>query len=88
MKEKEYTQGMTTVWTDGDKVVIRNSTGDRHVKHNVDNIFGVGEFEKLREVCYTENMNKAGRNYEMVSGYIPKRVTEDLGTTLTNKYFK
>jgi hypothetical protein len=51
-----YKQGMTTVWSDGEKVVIKNPSSFTHVEVNVDNIFGVGEFKKLWKVKYFESL--------------------------------
>jgi hypothetical protein len=79
MKEVEYKQGMTTVWSDGEKVVIKSPMGKDHIKTNVEQIFGVGEFDKLHAVKYTEDLAKTGRDYELVTGYIPSRVKQDLG---------
>lgn len=77
MTEVSYKQGMTTAWSDGEKVVIKNPTGITHVKDNVEQIFGMGEFDELNDVQYMSEM-KNGRFYEMVTGYIPERVKKDI----------
>ena len=81
-----YTQGMTEVYVDEDKIVITNKNGNQHVKANVEQIFGMGDFDKIREVKYSEELtrdkrshNFHSRQYELVSGYIPRRALEDMG---------
>jgi len=95
--EVEYKQGMTTAWSDGEKLTVKNPAGKRHVKANIEQIFGVGEFEKIKDHAYIEEETRSRTNilaieYLLVSGYIPKRVedaykdyTKD---NLTKKYFK
>lgn len=77
MNEIEYKQGMTTIWSDGDKVIVKNPTGDKHVKANIEWVFGVGEFEKMVEVEYASEMEN-NRFYSMSTGYIPKKLKTDL----------
>jgi len=72
----EYKQGMTTVWSDGEKVVVTNPNGNSHIRANVENIFGMGEFTNLDSVRYSMHLD--GKSYEMISGYIPQRVKDDL----------
>lgn len=74
----EYKQGMTRVWCDGEKIIIFNPTGNRHCEHNVDQIFGVGEWARILDVHYEENKPVTGRDYSIVSGYIPQRAIDDL----------
>lgn len=71
---------MTSAWSDGEKVVIKNPNGSQHVKDNVEQIFGTGEFDKLYDVKYTEDVDvgKYIGSYEFTSGYIPARVVNDL----------
>ena len=80
----EYEQGMTKVWSDGEKIVIHNRSGKKWVKDNVERIFGMGEWDKIHSVAYTEvNQIKTTHvkaNYECVSGYIPQRVINDLAS--------
>ena len=51
---------------------------------NVDRIFGVGEYKKIKKVAYTEKLvdargaNSLAKAYELVSGYIPKRAVNEL----------
>lgn len=83
MKEIKYSQGMTNVWSDGDKISIKNAAGKKWVEVNVDEIFGVGEWKKIHDVMYSEyDLSKDYRAesnaYECVSGYIPSRVINDL----------
>ena len=82
-----YKQGMTYVWSDGEKIIIKNRSGIRWVKENVDRIFGLGEWEKIRHVAYSEHeytpvATSPVRAYECYSGYIPQRVIDDLKETL------
>lgn len=83
MKEKIYKQGATTVWTDGEKLIISNPNGKKHIPENVDRIFGVGEFDKIYENKYSETeevgkINTLSRKIEIISGYIPKRAEKDI----------
>jgi len=83
MGQVTYKQGMTTVWSDGEKVVIRNPSGSTHVKTNVEQIFGMGEFDKLWDVKYFEEFktnagNPHSKRYNLTSGYIPERIKIDL----------
>lgn len=88
MSEVNYKQGMTTVFSDGDKIVVRNKAGIKWVRDNVEQIFGMGEWDKIKDVAYMEvdyarvkNSNIKG--YECVSGYIPQRVIDDLKEELS-----
>jgi len=79
----EYKQGMTEVWSDGEKITVNNKSGIKWVKTNIEQIFGIGEWEKIRLVAYTEihhSKSKSNniRAYECISGYIPQRVIDDL----------
>jgi len=89
-KSVTYTQGRTVVWSDGEKITVKNSGGLKWVKDNVEQIFGMGEWDKIVKVSYTEvdyarikNSNIKG--YECVSGYIPQRVISDLAEELPEK---
>lgn len=73
----EYKQGMTKIWSDGEKLTITNPVGRAHIKTNLDALFGLGVYEKLREVAYLE-VCPQNRNYELVTGFIPKKVKQDL----------
>jgi len=95
--EVTYKQGMTTVWTDGEKIIIKNPTGFTHVKANVENIFGMGEYDKIADTHYTMDegvgrLNTVAREWKMVGGYIPQRALDDLEAqgkdeSLIDKYF-
>lgn len=75
----EYKQGMTNVFCDYDKVVVKNPTGRTHVEANVDQIFGVGEFFKLLEYKAVEDIPKSYRGeYVLISTYLPARAKKDL----------
>ena len=97
MVEKTYKQGMTEVWTDGDRLKVVNKAGNQWVKANVDQIFGLGEYEKMRAVAYFEDkhknkLNKSSYTYELITGYIPARAQNDLKliekeNSLLGKYF-
>lgn len=96
MSEVEYKQGMTVAWSDGEKLVIKNTSGPTHVKTNVDQIFGLGEFDKIHDARYSldievDKHNPFSKRYELVSGYIPQRVIDDLDEDkdedLVSKYF-
>ena len=84
MNEVNYEQGMTKVWSDGEKIVVTNTSGIKHVEYNVEQIFGMGEWYKIQNVAYSQvnekarNVNFPVRTYERVSGYIPQRVIDDL----------
>lgn len=83
MQEVSYKQGMTIVWSDGEKLTLENKRGIRWVKDNIENIFGMGEWDKIHNAIYFEvdhikNPNNNIRTYECVSGYIPQRVIDDL----------
>ena len=80
MKIVEYKQGETKVWCDGEKIIIKNPTGAKHVEANIDQIFGMGEFKKIHLVKYTEEYDKKKFRapYELTSGYIPVRAQKDL----------
>lgn len=76
-------KGRTIVWSDGEKIVVKNRGGIRWVKDNVDQIFGIGEWDKIQRVAYMEvdhavNKHSNIKAYECVSGYIPQRVVDDL----------
>jgi hypothetical protein len=78
-----YTQGMTRVWSDGEKIIIKNKSGIKWVKDNIEQIFGMGEWDKIVGVAYSEyehpkKKDSRIRAYECVSGYIPSRVVEEL----------
>lgn len=101
MKQVTYEQGNTTVWSDGDKVIIKNPVGRKYIEQNVDQIFGVGEYQRIYKVKYYENVsrgrNPLSRKIEISSGYIPDRVKKDLDIQslpgiseedLMGKYFK
>lgn len=89
MKEVTYKQGMTTVWSDGDKIKITSPIGKNHIEANVDQIFDPGIWKKIHDVHYNESLDATGRNYECISGYIPKRVLDDLidDKELMKEYF-
>jgi hypothetical protein len=79
----KYTQGMTEVWSDGEKITITNNSGRRWLKDNVEQIFGMGEWDKIEQAIYfkVDHLRTPENNirkYECVSGYIPQRVLEDL----------
>ena len=80
----EYKQGATVVWTDGEKLVVTNRTGKEHVKANVEEIFGVGSWEKIHKHKYSEETkqnpggNPYSKTYTLISPIIPKRAVEDL----------
>ena len=82
MSEVNYKQGATSVWSDGEKVVVSNPTGAQHIKANIEQIFGVGEYDKLYDVKYgysvVQNRNPHSKTVEFSSGYIPKRVRVDM----------
>jgi len=83
MSEVTYSQGMTNVWSDGEKITVNNKSGIKWVKDNVEQIFGMGEWDKIQKVAYSEynevpSKNARVKTYECVSGYIPQRVLEDL----------
>ena len=83
MNEVNYKQGMTTAWSDGEKLVIKNKSGRQHIKANIEQIFGMGEYDKILEVKYFEDsrrgrINPHSRSIEIVSADIPKRVKLDL----------
>lgn len=89
MKEVKYKQGMTNVWSDGDKIIVRNDAGIKWVEANVDEIFGVGEWNRIYSVMYMESdlskdFRATSNAYECVSGYIPLRVNEDLKEELSD----
>jgi hypothetical protein len=101
MTQITYKQGMTTVWSDGEKIIIKNPSSFTHVKDNVEQIFGMGEFDKIKEVKYSEeltnNFNPHSKTYELISGYIPNRIKIDLqekslpgikDEDITEEYFK
>lgn len=79
----KYCQGMTIVWSDGEKIIVRNKTGNKWVKDNVEQIFGTGEWDNILSVSYAESYHPINRvsnvqGYQCISGYIPQRVIEDL----------
>ena len=83
MAQVEYKQGMTLVWCDGEKIIITNPTGTRHLEDNVDRIFGVGEYKKIFHVKYSFEQEEiktwhTARGIKLISGYIPQRAVEDL----------
>lgn len=83
MNPVTYKQGNTVVWCDGEKIKVTNSATDVHVKDNVEQIFGMGEWDKIYDVKYYEKKEKSPVNplsftYEVLSGYIPERVVKDL----------
>ena len=87
----EYRHGMTKVWSDGEKVVITNETGNTaHVATNIDQIFGLGTYAEMREFSYVENREPSGRNYTLITGIVPDKVKNDLkdDNEQLNKYFK
>jgi hypothetical protein len=81
--EVEYKQGMTKAWSDGEKVVITNPNSPQHIKDNVEQIFGMGEYDKIRETEYSYDVklssgNALAKHITITSGYIPQRVVDDL----------
>lgn len=102
MKTVTYQQGMTKVWSDGEKIKITNTATNVYVKDNVERIFGMGEWDKIYKAKYYEVKEKSPINpmsytYELLSGYIPERVAKDLfeqslpgiqEEDLVGKYFK
>lgn len=96
--EVTYKQGMTEVWTDGEKIKITNPSNPRHVEENVDRIFGVGEYQKIYESRYmveerVGRHNTLAREFLLLGAYIPQRAVDDLadqkkGEDLVGKYFK
>lgn len=98
MDKVTYKQGMTVVYVDKEKIVIENPTGPGHVKDNVEQIFGMGEYHKIFEVKLVEDKDKTNRNYTLISGYIPQRALDDLAdineepkssaSDLMKEYFK
>ena len=76
---KEYRQGSTRVWCDGEKIVIKNFVGPKYVPANIDHLFGEGEYHQIFKAKYVERRTKATNEFELVSGYIPKRILDDLG---------
>lgn len=96
----KYKQGNTTVWSDGEKLVIKNKSGRQHIKNNIDSLFGEGEYDKIYKVKYYENStpsktNKYAKHIEICSGYIPPAVKLDIqkeslpgqSDTLLEEYF-
>jgi hypothetical protein len=86
MQKKEfvkYKQGSTEAWSDGDKIIITNPSGKKHLEYNVDQIFGLGEYAKIVEVNYSfeeeRTFNPHAKEIKIISGYIPQRVVDDLG---------
>lgn len=80
-----YKQGMTAVWSDGDKIIIRNKSGPKWVEVNVDNIFGTGEWKKIEaakyfDLEYPTSPSSNVKAYECVSGYIPERILIDINS--------
>ena len=78
-----YKQGMTTVWSDGEKITVVNEAGIKWVKDNVEQIFGMGEWDEIHDVVYFEidyarDHRTTNKGYECISGYIPQRVRDDL----------
>ena len=90
MKEVNYKQGKTEVWSDGDKVVVKTKGDKRHCLQNVEQIFGMGQWDRIKDVAYSITDEKF--NYEVISPYIPQRVLDDLGIDnnegLVDRYFK
>jgi len=96
----EYEQGMTKVWTDGEKLVVTNRAGKTHVKANVEQIFGMGEWDKIYKHKYLEESkqnpggNPYSKTYTCISPYIPQRAEEDLELEMNSdenimgKYFE
>jgi hypothetical protein len=79
MKIVEYKQGMTSIWCDGEKIIIKNPNGSEYVKDNVEQIFGMGEYAKIYTTRYSDALlNKYGGPFEISSGYIPERAVKDL----------
>jgi hypothetical protein len=83
MSEVKYSQGMTEVWSDGEKITINNAAGIKWVRDNIERIFGKGEWDKIKDVVYMEtdyayDSKTPSNRYECVSGYIPQRVIDDL----------
>jgi hypothetical protein len=97
LAEVTYKEGMTTVWTDGEKIKITNPVGFQHVRDNVERIFGMGEYDKIADTHYSLNesigkFNTMSRDWAMIGGYIPQRAVEDLEAkskddNLIDKYF-
>lgn len=84
---------MTKVSVDEEKIIITNSSGNRHVKDNIERIFGVGEWDNIFNVKYWERWyptpNPLTKSYELVSGHIPKRALKDLKkSNLIEEYFE
>jgi hypothetical protein len=78
-----YEQGMTKVWSDGEKITVINEAGTRWLKDNVEQIFGMGEWAKIEQAIYfkVDHLRSPENNirkFECISGYIPQRVLEDI----------
>lgn len=91
MQEVNYKQGMTKVWSDGDKITVKTKGNKKHVLQNVEQIFGEGQWDRILDVAYSITDEKF--NYAVVSPYIPQRVLDDLGIDnddkgLIDRYFK
>lgn len=96
--EVTYKQGMTEVWTDGEKIKVTNPAGAKHIEENVDRIFGVGEYKKIYDSRYifeekVGKHNTVAREVTLIGGYIPQRAKDDLKDQkgkddLVGKYFK
>ena len=81
--EVTYNQGMTNIWSDGEKIKVVNLSGTKHLASNVEQIFGMGEWTKIQTAIYYEvdhlrDHRTTIRGYECVSGYIPQRVVDDI----------
>jgi hypothetical protein len=79
-KEVTMKKGRTSVWSDGEKVVIKNPVGFEHVQQNIDDLLGPGELAKMRDACYLETGLR--KEYEMVTGYIPPVLKEKFKSPL------
>jgi len=91
MKEVTYKQGMTEIWSDGEKITVNNKSGIKWVETNVDQVLGVGEWKKIQKVAYSELQHpkksdgNLARAYECVSGYIPQQIFDDLKEELSEE---
>jgi len=85
--EVTYSQGMTEVWSDGEKLKVVNLSGTKHILANIEQIFGMGEWLNIQmavyyEVDHLKDHRTNIRGYECISGYIPQRVIDDLAEDL------
>lgn len=84
------------------RTIIINEISDKHIEHQFDEIFGLGEYKKLSKHIVTHSKEKNTNNpysvkHTIIADYLPKQAKKDIEEAslpgikkedLIGKYFK